>query len=76
MQDFHQWLEAMFKMQEKGARTRLGPYPDGYGAAQYPPAYDMPRSSTALWQLKTWHPKVLDNTNPPPKKKHKKKKKS
>lgn len=62
---FTQWLEGRIKIDEKGARTRLGPYADKYGADQYPPAYHAARSAGALGKLALFHPNVLKNTNPP-----------
>ena len=61
---FTQWLENRIKIDEKGARTRLGPVPDKYGADQYPPAYHAARAAGALGKLSLFHPKVLKNTNP------------
>lgn len=71
MINFSQWLENRIKMDEKGARTRLGPYPDAYGAVSgYPPAYHTPIAAGALGKLAKFHPNILKNTNPPPKSKN------
>jgi len=67
IKDFHQWLEQM-KMDEKAARTRLGPTGD-QTALNYPPLYHTPIAAGALGKLKANHPNVFKNTNPPPKKK-------
>ena len=69
MQTFNQWLK------ENGQRTSLGPYPDLYGAGQYPPAYFAPISATAFLSLAKFHPDTVKNTNPKKKSKKKGKKK-
>lgn len=63
MVTFDQWLENRI-------RTGLGIKPLSYVVGQYPPAYFMPYSSTALVSLKTNHKDWLKNFD---KKKHKKK---
>lgn len=42
MKTFQQWLA------ERGARTRLGPYPSLYGSGAYPPLYAAPTSAGHL----------------------------
>jgi len=59
MKTFHQWLEER-NLNEKAARTSLGPYPRLYGpAGTHPPLWSAPVAADAMSKLKRFHPDVI-----------------